>query len=199
MGRRSAVLVVATALLVGLVGLAVVAGRPLGASDPREAASRYESEQHPDATVTVLLDQPWGQGRHVLIRTRRDQRTYLSVSVVSDHGRGWRVTRRAIEQSDPSDVVVGSLLLASSEGDEEHPPWTAVFGELADPGIGRVEVVWSDGTTSAATASSPAYLVVASGLREAVEVRFQGPDGAEVARVPVSEPEVPASEPEVPA
>ncbi|HVL81788.1 MAG TPA: hypothetical protein VM840_09375 [Actinomycetota bacterium] len=183
-GRRQTVLVAATALVVTAVALAFLALRPLGAATPTEAATRYESES--GAAARVLTDREWGEGRHVLVRTRRGGRTYLSLSFVADTGRGWRVVRRAVEESDPSDIVVGSLLLASAPASDGQPAWTAAFGELSHPDIAVVEILWADGTSGRSDRTGDAYLVVAPGSRTAIEARFLDPQGVEVARVPAS-------------
>lgn len=172
------------ALIVALGAGAVIVGAPAGlpsAEDVVLNATANDAMSEPE----VLVDRDWGDGRLLVVGFEgTDGRRHLAVTFAIDHGRGWRLGGYTEQQAQGDDVRVGSLLVATSEGGEGQPPWTAAYGELSDDRITRVEIVW-DGETTAATLVDRAYLSVREGRDPPATVRYRSDDGEEIAEVPV--------------
>jgi hypothetical protein len=143
------------------------------------------SERADDDSAKVLAQQDWGGGRLVLAGYDRRGERRLAIAFVQDALRGWRVRAYTEEVVELHDVVVGSLIVASSEGGSGQPAWSVAVGELEDPRIRRVEVKWTSGETSTGERSGDAYIVTQADETEATVVRYLAEDGTEVARVPV--------------
>ena len=184
---------------IGLVAASIVAVLALAGAvvafvviPPGEASTQAATLEHVDdrsdaGTAKILTQQDWGEGQLVLVAYERRGAKRLGLAFAAEQLRGWRVTSYTEESVEPDDVVVGSLLVASSAGGQGQPPWSAAVGQLIDDRIDRVEIRWASGESSFAPRVSDAYLVVQEGTTTALEARYLAKDGAEVARVPVEE------------
>ena len=177
--------VVAVLVLVG-AGVLFVA-LPPGADSASAAAVEHVEERSDRGSAKVLTQQDWGEGQLVLVAYERRGVKRLALAFASDELRGWRVTSYTEETAEPDDVVVGSLLIASSDGGDGQPAWSAAVGQLIDDRIDRVEIKWASGESSLAPRVSDAYLVVQKGKTTAREARYLAKDGAEIAKVPVEQ------------
>jgi hypothetical protein len=188
MSRRTlliAATVVAVLVIVGAAGLFVVL--PPGAESAPAAAVEHVDERADAGSSKVLTQQDWGEGQLVLVGYERRGVKRLGLAFASDELRGWRVTSYTEETAEPDDVVVGSLLVASSQGGDGQPAWSAAVGQLIDDRIDRVEIKWASGDSSFAPRVSDAYLVVQKGTTTALEARYLSKEGAEIAKVPVEQ------------
>lgn len=174
------------ALLVALGAGSVIVGAPAGLPDPEAVALNATADDARPGSVEPLLGEDWGEGRLLVLRFEGpDGDRRLAIAFVIDHGRGWRLGGYTQQRAEVSDVRVGSLLVASSEGGKGQPPWTAAFGELSDDRVARVEIAWTGGTTTTATLRDRAYLAVRPDETTVEAVRYLAEDGAEIATVPV--------------
>lgn len=177
---------IAVGLVVGLLALVVLVVHPAGARDAGTAALQAASDDAEPGSAEVLAEQPWGDGVLVLVGfTGPDGARHLGLAFVIDHGRGFRLGTWTSNRAELSDVRVGSLLLASSEGGKGQPPWTAAYGELGEDRITTVLVRWRAGDTTRTHRVGDAYLVVREGKAMAEIVRYLGKDDTEIAKVPV--------------
>lgn len=168
---------------IAIVVLTVVA--PSGAGSASDAALAHVSGRGDAGTGQVLTQQDWGDGQLVLVSYERQGAKRLGLAFASKQLRGWRVGAYTEESVEPDDVVVGSLLIASSDGGGGQPAWSAAVGELIDSRIDRVEIKWATGETTMAPRVNDSFLVVEEGTTNALEARFLADDGSEIAKVPV--------------
>lgn len=186
--RRRLVLIVG-GVLAALVGLAVVflfVVMPAGASTSTGAVIEHLAERGDRGSTKVLTQRDWGDGQLILAGYERRGVRRLGLAFAVETFRGWRVASYTDEPVEPDDVVVGSLLVASSAGGKGQPPWSAAIGELLDARIDRVEVKWSSGATSFGPRVNDSYLVVEKGRSVALEARFLSKESDEIAKVPIS-------------
>lgn len=185
---RSKVVIGLTSLTVvvalALVFLFIVA--PSGGSSATDAALDYVGGRADRGSATVLARRDHGSGELVLVGYDHRGVRRLGLAFTSKQLRGWRIQSYTEEPVEPDDVVVGSLLVASSPGGSGQPAWSAAVGELLDKRIDRVQITWSNGTRSIGARTGDAYLVVEGARTRAVEARFLDDDGTEIAKVPVS-------------
>jgi hypothetical protein len=174
----------AAIIIAGAVLLLVVF--PGGASTANNALLEHVAGEADAGTATVLVSQDWGDGHLVLVGFERVGERVLGFGFAARDLRGWRVAAYTAEVVEPDDVVVGSLLVASSEGGTGQPPWSAAAGELIDDRVDRVEVTWEDGESTTGLRIGNAYLVAHEGTTTAVEATYLAEDGTEIATVPVS-------------
>jgi hypothetical protein len=179
-GLTSVTVVVALAL----VFLFIVA--PSGGSSATEAALDHVAGKADRGSAEVLARRDHGDGELVLVGYDRRGVRRLGLAFTSKQLRGWRIQSYTEEPVEPDDVVVGSLLVASSPGGSGQPAWSAAVGELLDKRIDRVQITWANGTRSIGARTGDAYLVVEGARTRAVEARFLDEDGTEIAKVPVS-------------
>lgn len=158
---------------------------PGGADTPHAAILDRVHETATPGTSKVLISREWGEGRLVLASFENGNDHRLALGFVVERGRGWRLAAYTDEKADRKDVVVGSLLVASSEGGTGQPPWSAAAGELRGTNIARVEIRWASGATSSAETKGNAYLVIQQGTTTPLEARYFGEDGTEIAKVPI--------------
>jgi hypothetical protein len=184
--RRTIVIalgVLAAAVLV--VGVFTVVA-PSGSSSALTAAVAHVRERADRGSAHALVARSWGGGQLVLVGYDRRGARRLGIAFASKQLRGWRVNSYTEESVEPDDVVVGSLIVASSHGGEGQPSWSAAAGELIDSRVARVEVHWASGSRTNGERFDDAYLVVEGGDTNAVAARYLTKDGAEVATVPIS-------------
>lgn len=167
-----------------LVLLLVVA--PAGANSASDAALEHVGGRSDRDSAHVLANQDWGDGQLVLVGYDRRGVRRLGLAFASEALRGWRIDSYTEEPVEPDDVVVGSLLVASSSGGSGQPAWSAAVGELLDKRVDRVEIEWRDGDETIAPRTGDAFLVVRSGQTRARKARFLSDAGAEIATVPIS-------------
>lgn len=193
--RTSQVIVAIASLAVAGAAIFAVAQRPPVYPDAKTAAVQASLDAQ-ESMPSVLIDQPWGKGTFVVIGSG-DPVTVrrLSLSFVAPQRGGFKVVKRASQTAARTDVTVGSLLLASSPGAEGQPAWSAAFGEIVDPAIATISVMWGDGTATQAPKNSTSYLVVRAGVHAAISVRYLDASGAERAVVPVDAPRTPGASP----
>lgn len=177
----SAVTVVAVAALIFLFLIA-----PSGGSSASDAAIDHVRTRADRGTVQVLARRDHGDGELVLVGYDRQGVRRLGLAFTSKQLRGWRIQSYTEEPVEPDDVVVGSLLVASSPGGAGQPAWSAAVGELLDRRIDRVQITWANGTKTVGERTGNAYLVVEGARTRAVEARYLDEDGTEIAKVPVS-------------
>ncbi len=159
-----------------------------GGGDTAEAAVLdHVSDRADSGTAKVLAQQDWGDGQLVLVGYEGRGARRLGIAFASEQFRGWKVGSYTEESVEPDDVVVGSLLIASSDGGDGQPPWTAAVGELIDDRIQRVEAKWASEETSLGPRTNDAYMAVQREVTTATEARYLADDGAEIARVPVDQ------------
>ncbi|HYZ92496.1 MAG TPA: hypothetical protein VFA34_08890 [Actinomycetota bacterium] len=157
-----------------------------GGSDSASAAILDRVTQTADNdTAKLLIDREWGDGRLLLASFEKGAESRLALGFAIERGRGWRLAAYTEERAERRDVVVGSLLVASSEGGTGQPPWSAAAGELRGTNIHRVIIRWASGETSSAFAKDNAYLVVQRGTTTPLEARYLAKDGNEIAKVPI--------------
>lgn len=184
--RRRAVLIGATVVVVlALAGVGAIAFSRQGEDSAEAAVLDHVAERADTGTSKTLAQQKWGNGQLVLVGYERNGVRRLGLAFSSKGFGGWRVGSYTEESVEPDDVVVGSLLVASSEGGEGQPAWSAAVGELIDSRIDRVEVKWASGESGFGPRTGDAYLVVEEGTTIALEARYLSKDGAEIAKVPV--------------
>jgi hypothetical protein len=188
MPRRVVFLVGGTALAiiaVALVALFVVF--PSGGSTA-DAAVLARVGKIPRATNgSVLAKQDWGKGQLVLAGYGRSGQRRLGLAFVTHSARGWRLGSYTDQAADRTDIVIGSLLVASSEGGAGQPAWSAAVGELTDTRVSRVEVTWSNGEATVGSVVNRAYIVTEPGTTMAKQARFLAKDGTEIAKVPINQ------------
>ena len=187
MSRRGVVIALSavTALVAAaLVFLFIVA--PSGGSSPTDAALDHVGGRADRGSAKVLARRDHGEGELVLVGYDRQGVRRLGLAFASKQLRGWRVQSYTEEPVEPDDVVVGSLLVASSQGGAGQPAWSAAVGELLDRRIDRVQITWANGTKSMSDRTGDAYLVVEQERTRAVEARYLDDKGTEIAKVPVS-------------
>lgn len=177
--------VVAVLTIVAAAALFVVI--PPGEGSPQAAALEHVADRGDRDSAKVLTQQDWGKGQLVLVGYENRGAKRLGLAFADEQTRGWRVSSYTEETVEPDDVVVGSLLIASSEGGSGQPAWSAAVGELLDKRIDRVEIRWASGESSFGPRVGDAYLVVEKGTTTALEARYLAKDGTEVAKVPVEE------------
>jgi hypothetical protein len=136
-------------------------------------------------SAKILVNRAWGDGRLVLTRYDQGTQHRLALGFTIERSRGWRLAAYTEETVEPTDVVVGSLLVASSEGGEGQPPWSAAAGQIKDNRIVRVEIRWASGDVTSAQRRNGAYLVLLEGTTTPLEARYLAKDGTEVAKVPI--------------
>jgi hypothetical protein len=186
---RKPILVAGAAIAV-LVAAAVVflfVIAPAGSDTAQAATLDYVSDRADDGTAKVLTQQDWGDGQLVLVAYDRRGVRRLGLTFAAEQMRGWRVRSYTEESVEPDDVVVGSLLIASSEGGDGQPAWSAAVGELTDSRIDRVEIQWGNGDKSLGPRVDAAYLVVQRGSTTAKQARYLTEGGAEIAAVPIDQ------------
>jgi hypothetical protein len=184
-GMSRKVLLIVTAAVIAVIAAGAVffvLGR--GSGDAEEAVVEHVEERGSGARV--LAQQDWGDGQLVLVGYDRRGVRRLGLAFAAKGLLGWKVGSYTEETVEPDDVVVGSLLIASSEGGDGQPAWTAAVGELTDTRIERVEVTWASGK-SVGPRNGEAYMVVERGNTTATEVRYLAENGQEIARVPVDQ------------
>src|SRR5581483_11579031 len=140
----------------------------------------------PNTLPIVLAKQDWGSGQFVLVGYDKNGERKLGLAFVAHGPRGWKVGSYTEETTDKTDIVIGSLLLASSEGGAGQPAWSAAVGELGDPRVARVEVTWSNGESSVGTRAGDAYIVTEKGTTTATSARYLSKTGVEIAKVPIN-------------
>ncbi len=182
--RRGVQIAIAAVVLIALAVVALFVVFPAGSSSS-DAAVKAHVKKKTEVTPEVLVQQDWGSGQLVLVGYDRRSERKLGLAFVRHATRGWRVNSYTEQTVDPSDVVVGSLLVASSEAGSGQPAWSAAVGEVTDPRIDRVEITWSNGQTSIGSRTGDAYLVVERGTTSADAARFLSKDGNEIAKVPI--------------
>lgn len=176
----------ALALLVALGAGGVILGAPAGLPDPEAVAVNAAADDARPGSAEILLGEDWGDGRLLALRFEgSDDDRRLGIAFAIDHGRGWRLGGYTQQRAELSDVGVGSLLVATSDGGEGQPPWTAAFGELSDDRVARVEVAWTGGTTTTATLRGRAYLALRPDETTVDTVRYLAEDSSVIATVPV--------------
>jgi hypothetical protein len=187
MPRRVVLLVGgAAAAIIALALIALFVIFPGGAPSSDAAVLDRVGQISGAAAPSVLVKTDWGDGQLVLIAYNRGAARRLGLAFVAHGARGWRLGSYTEETTDRTDIVVGSLLLASSEGGAGQPAWSAAVGELTDPRIARVEVTWSNGGVSVGSRVNNAYIVTEPGTAAARTARFLAKDGTEIAKVPIN-------------
>lgn len=186
LSRRGRLAVSLSLLVVGLGVLLFVVVFPAGASTPSAAVLSKVKPPADKGSARVLAEQKWGDGGLVLVRFTRHGQRFLRLAFVSHATRGWRAAGFAEKRAELNDIVVGSLMVASSPGGKGQPAWSAVAGEIGDSRIARVEVKWTSGTTLATQRRNDAYLVIEPGVVRALTARYATREGVEIATVPVS-------------
>lgn len=179
-----AIAVVAAIIAATVLYLFVLA--PAGASSARDAVRERIAETNGARDPEVLVVREWGDGEFVLAGFERRSERRLALAFVVERSRGWHVAGYTERTAQVSDVVVGSLLVASSTGGSGQPPWSAAVGELNDPRVRTVEVSWAGGDSSTAVRNNDAYLTVRRGRTTAREARYLDGEHTEIARVPIS-------------
>lgn len=186
MSRR--ILLIVGGLIVVLAAAAAVflfVIAPQGGETAQAAVLDHVEERADADTAEVLTQQDWGEGQLVLVGYERRGVRRLGLAFTATQLRGWKVRTYTEESVEPDDVVVGSLLIASSEGGEGQPAWTAAVGEVTDSRIDRVEIAWASGTKALGPRVADAYMVVERGATTGKEARYLAKDGAVIARVPI--------------
>jgi hypothetical protein len=187
MSRRAlgiALSALAVVVVIAVAFLFVVA--PSGGETATDGTLDHVAGKADTGTAEVLARQDWGDGELVLVGYDRRGVRRLGIAFAAKQLRGWRVQSYTEEAIEPDDVVVGSLLVASSPGGEGQPAWSAAVGELLDKRIDRVEIRWTNGEKSYGSRNGDAYLVVERGETKALEARYLDDEGTEIATVPVS-------------
>ncbi|MEX0873814.1 MAG: hypothetical protein WD646_12110 [Actinomycetota bacterium] len=185
MRRKGFRIALGAALLVAIALVLLFVVFPSGSSSVDAAMLDRVSERADESSAKVLAQQDWGDGRLVVAGYDRRGERRLAIAFVQDALRGWRVRGYTEELVELHDVVVGSLVIATSEGGSSQPAWSVAVGELEDPRIQRIEVRWASGDTSTASRSGDAYLSAEEGETEATVIRYLAEDGTEIARVPI--------------
>ena len=186
MSRRVLLSIIsAVVVLLAIAAAVLFVVLPAGSDNAQAAAVEHVEEKADGGTAKALTQQDWGDGALVLIGYERSGVKRLGLAFASKQFRGWRVSSYTEETVEPDDVVVGSLLIASSDGGDGEPAWSAAVGELIDSRIDRVELKWASGETSLGPRVNDAFLVVQEGQTTALEARYLSKDGAEIAKVPV--------------
>jgi hypothetical protein len=158
---------------------------PTGSDSASAAILERVNESADAGTARVLISRDWGEGKILLASFEQGEDGQLALGFAVERGRGWRLTAYTEERAERKDVVVGSLLVASSEGGAGQPPWSAAAGELRGTNIHRVVIRWASGETSSAFAKNNAYLVLQEGTTTPLEARYLAKDGNEIAKVPI--------------
>lgn len=176
---------VAALMLLGAAVAALLA-RPPSYPNPGAAVRAHVASLARASTIRVIGPVPWGDGAVVAAAYDARSGRRLTVAFVRHGPRGWHVAEAATQAGEITDVTVGSLLVTSSRGGPGVPRWTAVYGEVGDARIAKVEIRWLDGPPAAVTVTDGVYLVVRGGGTVPVDARFLGSDGVEIAVVPVA-------------
>ncbi len=188
MPRRVMFLVGGTAIVIIAVALlALFVVFPSGASSADAVVLERVGQITGASSPAVLAKQDWGKGQLVLAGYTRNSQRRLAFAFVTHNPRGWRLGSYTDESADRTDIVIGSLLVASSEGGSGQPAWSAAVGELTDPRIARVEVTWSNAETTVGSVVNRAYIVTTPGTTAAKQARFLAKDGTEIAKVPINQ------------
>lgn len=174
-----ATVVAVVAVVVGVVLLL----SPRGAPSPE--AALIERVGEPAEDRRVIANRRWGDGRLILLAYDRGNAHRLALGYAGRRGDDWHLVAFTEETVKSNDVVVASLLLASSEGSEGQPPWSAAAGELSDERIEKVEIRWASGDVTSAERSNGGYLVLQQGTTTPLEARYLSGDGVEIAKVPI--------------
>lgn len=174
-----------TAAIIGIAAVLLLVVFPGGAGTATDALIEHVADEADPGSAEVLASQDWGDGHLVLVAFNRSGERVLGLGFVSRDLRGWRVSAYTQEAVEPDDVVVGSLLVASSEGGSGQPPWSAAVGELLDGRVDRVEIAWESGQSTIGPRVGNAYLVTHEGETTATEALYLSEEGTEIARVPV--------------
>ncbi len=184
--RRKQVWIIGGGVLVAAaIALAVILlFLPGGASSP-SAAILERIGDNGAGEAKVLVDREWGEGRFVLASYGGSGEHRLALAFAIEQGGGWRLAAYTEETVSAKDVVVASLLVASSEGGAGQPPWSAAAGEISDDRIVRVEVHWASGSVTSAPRTKGGYLVLDEGTTTPLEARYLAKDGTEIAKVPI--------------
>lgn len=187
MSRRGVVIgLSAVTVLVALACVFLFIIAPSGGNSATDAALDHVTGRADRGTAEVLARRDHGEGELVLVGYDRRGVRQLGIAFASKQLRGWRVGSYTEEPVEPDDVVVGSLLVASSAGGSGQPAWSAAVGELLDRRIERVQITWANGTKTVGARTGDAYLVVEGARTRAVQARYLDKDGTEIAKVPVS-------------
>ena len=180
-------------ILIAIAALVIVAGAvfflviaPAGTGSASTAALARVKPKADAGSAKVLAEQDWGGGRFVLVGYDHSGTRRLGLAFSAKGMRGWRVSAYTEKTVEADDVVVGSLLVASSNGGSGQPAWSAAVGELVDTRIDKIQVKWANGTEGLGPRTDKAYLVVSKGRTTANEVDYLANDGTEIAKVPVS-------------
>jgi hypothetical protein len=184
---RKRILIGVAVLLLGAAAAAVMLLVPTGSDSASAAALSHVEEQADRGSAEVLAQRRWGEGSLVLVGYDRRGERRLGLGFASEGFRGWRIASYTEEPVEPDDVVVGSLLVATSPGTDDYPAWSAAWGELIDKRIDHIEIKWDDDEATQADRVGDAYLVVEEGEGNAIEARYLDGDGTEIAKVPVAE------------
>lgn len=185
--RRKLMWIIGGAVL-GLAAIAVVIVLvigPGGASSPSAAILERMGDEPGGDAPRVLVDRDWGDGRFVLASYGGSDEHRLALGFAIEQAGGWRLAAYTEETVSSKDVVVASLLVASSEGGSGQPPWSAAAGEISDDRIVRVEIRWASGEVTSAPRTNGAYLVLDQGTTTPLEARYLAKDGTEIAKVPI--------------
>lgn len=175
--------VLAAAAIVVVLALVIAPG---GATSPGAAVLERISDDPGGDTPRVLVDREWGDGRFVLASYGGSAEHRLALGFALEHAGGWRLAAYTEETVKSTDVVVASLLVASSEGGTGQPPWSAAAGEISDDLVVRVEIRWASGEVTSAPRTNGAYLVLNEGTTTPLEARYLSKTGTEIAKVPVN-------------
>jgi hypothetical protein len=186
MRRRRAVVGAAVALaIVAAAVLYLFVVSPAGAGSAQEAVTKRIGDRADRNSTRVLVKRDWGDGQLVLAGFSRRAERRLALAFAIERGRGWHVVAYTERTAMVSDVVVGSLLVASSSGGSGQPAWSAAVGELNDPRVKTVEVSWMSDGTSSAERTNDSYLVVHRGRVSPRAARYLDGERTEIASVPI--------------
>lgn len=174
--------VLAVAAIVAVIVLVIAPG---GAASPSAAILERISDDPGGDAPKVLVDREWGEGRFVLASYGGSDEHRLALGFAVEQAGGWRLAAYTEETVKSTDVVVASLLVASSEGGTGQPPWSAAAGEISDDRVVRVEIRWASGAVTSAPRTNGAYLVLDEGTTTPLEARYLAKNGTEIAKVPI--------------
>jgi hypothetical protein len=162
MPRKRLLLIIGTVAAIAVIAaVALFVVFPAGSGSAEAAAISHVEGRGDAATAKLLTQRDWGEGQLVLVSYEKNGVKRLGLAFAAEKFRGWQVDAYTEETVEPDDVVVGSLLIASSEGGSGQPPWSAAVGELIDDRVDRVEVKWAAAPEPAfGPRVNDAYLVV---------------------------------------
>lgn len=175
-------------LLITLLLLTLTGCQALMSLTPEQVAIQAVMEQNrPDVqvdqqTIQVLQSQAWGEGRLVLVAYQQVERNRPRTQCLQmneiDRPRGrWAAGNSSAGctpiggSPDPLDVGSGT-----SSG-SDRPGLSYVSGNVNDPAIVAVEVVWADGEVQQVDVINSSYLAAREGVLSPVEVRGLDTDG----------------------